>query len=183
MKKFCILFLGLFIIILTAIGTAKEPEPQNDYLRIHIRANSNAAEDQSVKYLVRDAVVNAITPWIADCSTKAQAVAVMKNHLSDLDAISEKVLLAHGYLYGAHADIRQEEFPTRVYDKYTLEAGVYDALIIELGTGTGDNWWCCIYPPLCFTATGEENIKYRSKLIETVKRFFEKEESSQESVK
>lgn len=172
MKKFCILFLGLFIIILTAIGSTGVAQEKTDYLRVHIRANSNSAEDQTVKYLVRDAVVDAITPWIIDCTTKEQAICIIKSHISDLERVSEQVLTAHGFTYGARALVRSEEFPTRVYEEYTLEAGVYDALIIELGTGEGDNWWCCIYPPLCFTAVSGQNVKYRSKIAEMIEAFF-----------
>ena len=69
--------------------------------------------------------------------------------------------------------MREEEFPTRVYEGVTLEAGVYDALIVELGTGKGDNWWCVIYPPLCFSgeATGN-NVQYRSRIWEIIRNFF-----------
>lgn len=177
MKKFCILFLSLFIITLTAIGGAMQTAPnrQPEYLRIHIRANSNAAEDQAVKYLVRDAVVDAITPWIVNCHSKEQAISVMQSRLKDIEAVSQSVLRSHGYDYIARAAVRAEEFPTRVYEEYTLPSGVYDALILELGTGAGDNWWCCIYPPLCFTGVGGKNIVYRSKLAEIIEAFFSQE--------
>ncbi len=173
MKKICILFLTLFIIILTAIGVASPQTPQSDYLRVHIRANSNAACDQTVKYLVRDKMVEAITPWVADCQSKAQAVAVIETHLNDLNEIGERVLRQNGFDYGVKSGIKREEFPTRVYENYTLPAGAYDALIIELGAGRGDNWWCCIYPPLCFASVSGANIIYRSKIAEIIERFYE----------
>jgi stage II sporulation protein R len=81
------------------------------------------------------------------------------------------VLSDNGYYYGARAEIRTENFPTRVYDDLTLEAGVYDALIIELGSGNGDNWWCVIYPPLCFTG-GTSSVTYRSVIYDIIKRFY-----------
>ncbi len=173
MKKICILFLSLFIIILTALGSGMSSEKESaapaDYLRLHIRANSNSAEDQAVKYLVRDEVVNVLTPLVADCTSKEEATETMKAHLSRIVAVCERVLAAHGFSYGARAGIRREQFPTRVYEKYTLEAGEYDALIVELGSGTGDNWWCCIYPPLCFTGSG--NVTYRSKILQIIEDF------------
>ncbi|MBQ9081848.1 MAG: stage II sporulation protein R [Clostridia bacterium] len=173
MKKFCILFLGLFIIILTAIGSGVDsPQVRADYLRVHIRANSNAEIDQTVKYLVRDAVVEAVTPWIVHCATKQEAIRVMENRLTELIDVSEKVLQKHGFSYGVRAGVRKETFPTRVYEEYTLESGVYDALIIELGEGKGDNWWCCIYPPLCFTAVNGQNVVYRSKIMQMIEEFF-----------
>ena len=86
-------------------------------------------------------------------------------------AEADKVLRANGYTYGARASIRQEQFPTRVYDGVTLDAGVYDALIVELGTGAGDNWWCVVYPPLCFSG-GNGNVIYKSKIAEIIGKFF-----------
>lgn len=176
MKKICILFLSLFIIILTAIGSGvssaqAQAEPK-DYLRLHIRANSNSAEDQAVKYLVRDEIVSVLTPLVAECKTKAEAMSLIGEQLSLLTAASEKTLAKHGFSYGARAQIRTEEFPTRVYEEYTLAAGTYEALIIELGTGTGDNWWCCIYPPFCFTGT--KNVVYRSKIAQIIADFTKK---------
>lgn len=173
MKKICILFLSLFIIILTAIGSgvsaATECATPTEYLRLHIRANSNSAEDQAVKYLVRDEVVDYLTPLVARCESKAEAMRVMQAHLDEISAVSERVLSAKGFSYGARAAIRREEFPTRVYGEYTLEAGIYDGLIVELGSGTGDNWWCCIYPPFCFT--GSQNAVYRSAILEIIEKF------------
>lgn len=143
------------------------------YLRVHIRANSNSEEDQAVKYLVRDKVVEYLTPTVADCETKEEAMDKIGDKLSEIAAVADGVLKANGYDYGAKASLRQEEFPTRVYETVTLAAGVYDALILELGTGTGDNWWCVVYPPLCFAA-GNQNIVYKSKIAEIIQEFFNK---------
>lgn len=176
MKKSCILFLTLFIIFLTVVfGTLGQNGEKSDcnteYLRIHIRANSNSEEDQAVKYKVRDALVEELTELVIECTDKQTAVAVMQSNLPAICATANEALLKNGYTYGARAEIRSENFPTRVYEGYTLEAGVYDALIVELGTGAGDNWWCCIYPPLCFTG-GNGNFVYRSKIAEIIEEFF-----------
>jgi stage II sporulation protein R len=80
------------------------------------------------------------------------------------------VLKENGFTYTSRASIRQEEFPTRTYGDFTLESGVYDALIVELGTGEGDNWWCVIYPPLCFTA-GNGNVTYISAIQQIIKKW------------
>ena len=93
--------------------------------------------------------------------------------LGEIERVAEEVLRQNGFAYGARARLKKEEFPTRVYDGVTLEAGVYDALILELGAGKGDNWWCVIYPPLCFTG-GNANVVYRSKIAEIIARFFKK---------
>ena len=148
-----------------------DPADANAYLRVHIRANSNSAEDQEVKYKVRDEVVSYLTPIVAECETKEEAIEKINANLDGAARVADETLKKYGYTYGARASIRQEEFPTRVYQDTTLAAGVYDALILELGTGTGDNWWCVVYPPLCFGG-GNCKVEYKSKIAEIVKKFF-----------
>ncbi len=172
MKKIAIIaLLAIAAIGFSLFGTGQSAAPQTEYLRVHIRANSNAETDQAVKYKVRDAVVSFLTPTVAACTTKQEAMAAVGQKLSAISSVADGVLRENGFFYGARASLKREEFPTRVYENATLEAGVYDALIVELGTGTGDNWWCVVYPPLCFTA-GNGNIVYKSKILEIIDRFF-----------
>ena len=171
MKKFCIIFFTLFIITVTAlpiVGCAPKPTAaQTEYLRMHIRADSNDKDAQAVKYLVRDSVVEYLTPLVATYTTQAQAVTGVEEHLSQIESTANAVLQSQGFTYQATAQIRREQFPTRVYENYTLPAGEYTALIIELGRAQGENWWCVVYPPLCFTAT-QGNVQYKSKIIEII---------------
>jgi stage II sporulation protein R len=115
-------------------------------------------------------VVNFLAPYIKECITKERAIEVMNNLLTDVEKVCDEGLTARGFNYGSRASIRQEKFPTRVYGDLTLEEGIYDALIIELGTGEGDNWWCVIYPPLCFTSA-DTTIEYRSAIWEIIKKW------------
>lgn len=135
---------------------------KTEYLRIHIRANSNSESDQSVKYLVRDEVVNFLSPLVENCTSKQQAIYVVKQNESAVNALIEGLLRKNGFNYGCKITVREENFPTRVYQDLTLEAGYYDAVIIELGEAKGENWWCVVYPPLCFTF--KEDVHYRSKI-------------------
>ena len=175
MKNSCITFLLIGIISLTAIGVLL-PEREKthvEYLRIHVRANSNLETDQSVKYVVKDGIVEYLTPYIAECKTKDQAINMLNSRLTEVQTVAENLLKKFGFNYGASVSVRKEEFPTRVYDGVELESGVYDALIVELGSGEGDNWWCVVYPPLCFTGTGK--VVYRSKILDIIADFFNKE--------
>ena len=173
MKKYCIVFGLLFIIILTAAFVAQEKTVQTEYLRMHVRANSDAATDQAVKYEVKDAIVEYLIPLAADCTSKRAAMAMLESELDAIEGVAEGVLRENGFAYGAHASLRREEFPTRVYEDVTLEAGIYDALIVELGEGTGANWWCVVYPPLCFAGEASgDGIVYRSRLWEIIRDFF-----------
>lgn len=142
-----------------------------DYLRIHVRANSNEQIDQDVKYKVKDEIVKFITPYAAECTDKQAAMKIIGGILGEIEEVANKVLAENGFDYKSRASVRTEEFPTRVYGDTTLEAGLYDALIVELGSGTGDNWWCVIYPPLCFTA-GTAQVQYRSAIYDIINKFF-----------
>ena len=175
MKNVCIIFLLSIIISLTALGFSSEFAGSNSdtsaYLRIHIRADSNEAEAQAVKYLVRDGIVEYLTPIVACSETKTAAMSGVRACLDGIEKTAEQILLAHGFSYGASAKIAKETFPTRVYENYTLPAGEYTALIVELGSGKGDNWWCVVYPPLCFAAPKGVNVIYKSKILEIIERF------------
>ncbi len=176
MKKFCIVFAFLFILIVTAALTAlpqAETPPPAAYLRMHVRANSDAEADQAVKYAVKDALVDYLMPIAASCSSKAEAQEALAGALGGIEAEAERVLAEHGFSYGARASLRAERFPTRVYEGVTLAAGVYDALIVELGAGEGANWWCVVYPPLCFSgAASGEGVQLRSRLLDIIRDFF-----------
>ena len=173
MKKYCIVFVLLFIIILTAAVCARpEDGTAAAYLRLHVRANSDSAADQAVKYEVKEAIVEYLTPVAASAESKEEAVAALEAVLPGIERTANAVLTENGFAYLSRAEIRAEEFPTRVYDGVTLEAGVYDALIVELGLGKGANWWCVVYPPLCFAGETGANVQYRSRIWEIIHDFF-----------
>ena len=147
------------------------------YLRVHIRADSNNAADQDVKYKVKDALTAYLTPVLSVCEDKAAAEQAVGARLSELETVCADVLSANGFAYGAKARLAEEFFPTRSYGDMTLAEGDYDALIVELGSGKGDNWWCMVYPPMCFTggeANGSENIVYKSRILEIIEQFKKK---------
>ena len=163
--------LGFIIVVaLAGVGLGSMPQKTSpgDYLRLHIRANSNSPADQEVKYHVRQAIVDQLTPIFHDVESKEQAMYRLRDNLGLVERIARDTLKARGFNYGARVAIKSEHFPTRAYTtsdtQITLPEGVYDALIMELGDGEGDNWWSVIYPPLCFS--GEAGIRYKFKLTE-----------------
>lgn len=170
MKKICIIFFATIIIILSAVGFGGEGAGVGrEYLRIHIRANSNGVDDQAIKYEVRDKIVEFLTPIVAECGSLQEAERRIVPRLQEVSAVAKGRLEEAGYGYGAAADIRTESFPTRVYDGHELPAGEYRALVVTLGEGAGDNWWCVVYPPLCFTSVSKPI--YKSKIIEIIQRW------------
>lgn len=168
MKKLLLIFL-IFINVFMFTGCSEK----ESVIRIHIRANSNLEEDQAIKLKVRDNVIEYITPLIADCNNSNDVKLTLENNLDTIENIANDVLVGSGFEYTSKAKINNEYFPSRMYDEVVFDSGYYDALILNLGSGTGDNWWCVAYPPLCFV--GEEiggQVKYKSKILELINKYF-----------
>jgi stage II sporulation protein R len=176
MKKIFICLLSI-IIVLGFTGCAKQSDITNDdYLRIHIRANSNSMEDQNVKYLVKDKVVEYLTPLIATSKSKEEMETIINLNLENIEGVANEVLKDNGFEYKSNAYLNNEYFPTRTYGDVTLNADYYDAIIVELGNANGNNWWCVVYPPLCFINSAEtstEGFKYKSLILELINKFFD----------
>ena len=142
-------------------------------VRIHIRANSNSETDQGVKLIVRDNIVDFITPLISDCDNSDEVKIILNENLSNIEKIANETLINNGFDYLSTACINNEYFPSRDYDGVVFPSDFYDALIIRLGEGVGDNWWCVAYPPLCFVGEGtSEEIEYKSILVDLIKKCF-----------
>jgi stage II sporulation protein R len=171
-------FAGLGILLIGFSGVKNgDTDTAPDYLRIHIRANSNSEIDQDIKYKVKEEIVNALSPILAGITTKQAAISAINKNIPLIEETANRALQANGFEYKSYASIARENFPERIYDGVTVAAGVYDALIINLGSGAGDNWWCVIYPPLCFTENtinGDEGVIYKSKIKEIIQKYFNK---------
>ncbi len=176
MKSARISFIVLAIILLIGLGVLVNksqlitPKTQTEYLRLHIRADSNESQAQAVKYKVKDSVVEFLTPIVSQITTKAQAKEVLNKNLTLIKQVVDKTLKQNGFNYTSTVKLQSEHFPLRTYGEFTLESGIYDALIIELGCGEGNNWWCVVYPPLCFTGSGV-HYTYKSKIYEIIQNF------------
>jgi stage II sporulation protein R len=125
------------------------PIPQ-DALRLRIIANSDSAADQALKEAVRDKVVAAVAAWLRGARNADQARAIVEAHLPQIQTIAAREVQARGCHYAVHAEVGRVPFPTKVYGNMVYPAGEYEALRITLGAGQGQNWWCVLFPPLCF---------------------------------
>ena len=172
MKKI-IVALILIVLSVSLCACVIDGEDNTDCVRIHIRANSNADCDQSVKLLVRDEIVGYLTPRLADCTSADDAKKTITSSILSLTAVANECLAANGYAYTAEVTLTKEKFPYRKYMDYSFPEGVYDALIVKLGEAKGDNWWCVCFPPLCFVPDGEEdeNFGYKSRILEIIKKY------------
>ncbi|ABX44139.1 stage II sporulation protein R [Lachnoclostridium phytofermentans] len=119
-------------------------------LRFHILGNSDSEEDQDVKLYVKEGLMTYLIPLLEDCTDKESTINVLMDHLIDIEKEASRLLAMKGYYYGASAAIDKSTFPIKVYGDITLPAGEYDALKIKLGKAQGRNWWCILFPNLCF---------------------------------
>ncbi len=172
MKKiFTIFFLLAIIFILVFVnGGFESKQYHKEYLRIHIRANSNLSIDQDIKYKIKDSIVDFLTPVISSCNTKSDFEKKLNENIKNIECIANNILAQNNFDYKANAKINNEYFPVRSYDNLTLENGYYDALIVNLGSGEGDNWWCVVYPPLCFLNSNADYC-YKSRIVEIIKKY------------
>ncbi len=135
--------------------------------RLHILANSDSEEDQTLKLKVRDTILEYMKTLTNDMSDKQAVIELSKKHLQDFKEIAEDVIRENGYDYSVNLEIGNFYFPTKYYGNISLPAGNYDALKIEIGEADGQNWWCSLFPPLCFVSVssgvvdeeGEEYLK------------------------
>ena len=119
-------------------------------LRFHVLANSDSDADQNVKKQVRDAVGTYLRPYLEECSDMEMTRKVVNEHMQEVIEVSKDVLRDNGFTYNVTAEITHTDFPEKVYGEYTFPAGEYEALEIRLGNGEGHNWWCVLYPNMCF---------------------------------
>ena len=156
MKKilnFVLLIFLLFIYIFISAQnyvSAVSTNISEAVFRLHVIANSNTTEDQSLKLKVRDSLLEYMNQICSNCSTKQEAISIAKAHKSNFQEIAEQTISKYGYNYSIKININNFYFPTKNYGDISLPAGLYDALRVEIGEAIGENWWCVMFPSLCF---------------------------------
>lgn len=152
-KNLLIIILLLFIYcIICAFSyvNAVSTDIQNSVFRLHVIANSDSDEDQNLKYIVRDKVLEYISSISNSSMTKDEVIALANENINEIQKIAENTIHENGYNYSVKLNIGNFSFPTKKYGDITFPAGFYDALKIEIGEAKGHNWWCVMFPPLCF---------------------------------
>ncbi len=172
MKKHLYLLFIVFILLMSwdtgkqdaALAAPKDIIPEQA-IRLRIIANSDSAEDQWIKRKIRDVVVDKINPWVNSLDNIETARQVIHQHLSEIENAVNETMEKNGYDYGKKPKVELGivPFPTKIYGQKVYPAGDYEALRITLGDGLGQNWWCVLFPPLCFVdmSTGEAVEKHQ----------------------
>ena len=153
-------FIALFICIISCITFEKDCEDiRSNVLRLHVIADSNSSEAQSVKLKVRDAVLRESRELFEGNRSLDGAEVRLSENLDTMKAVAERTLRENGYTYSAKVEIAECYFPTRQYGDITLPAGYYNALRVVLGSGEGENWWCVMFPPMCLPAASKDEAR------------------------
>ncbi len=163
-----LLTLIFLLLIYTAICAfsyvqAVSTDISNSVFRLHVIANSNSDEDQALKYKVRDNLLKYMNNICANCSSKEEAINIVTQHQDDFKQIALKTITDEGYTYDVKINIGNFEFPTKQYGDISLPAGFYDALRVEIGNAEGRNWWCVMFPSLCFIDVSSGIVPEESK--------------------
>ena len=140
-------------------GDFLQPSIASKILRFHVLANSDSSADQAVKEKVRDAVGIYLQPLLEDANSLEETKVIVDEHLSEVICVAEDTLVKNGYNYEVTAHITQTNFPEKSYGPYTFPPGEYEALQIVIGEGKGQNWWCVLYPNMCFRGSVFEVIE------------------------
>ncbi|MBR5473207.1 MAG: stage II sporulation protein R [Clostridia bacterium] len=124
-------------------------ELRQNVLRLHIIANSDEPQDQQLKLAVRDAILENSTDIFKNCDNVVDAIITADNNTKVISDIANEVIKQNGFDYTAAVSVGDRYFDTREYDDFTLPAGTYKSLVVDLGAAEGKNWWCVVFPCVC----------------------------------
>lgn len=150
---FIVLFLLFIFIIICADSyvSAVSSDISSSVFRLHVIANSDSDEDQNLKYIVRDRILDYMNSLVdTNISSKEETMKIVSENLENFKSIAQDTVYENGYDYEVNVEIGNFTFPTKTYGDIALPAGYYDALRVTIGNAEGKNWWCVMFPPLCF---------------------------------
>ena len=146
----------LFALLCSGILLKDKAALRDDLIRLHVVANSDSQNDQRIKLMVKDAVVDYLNGAMEGIQDAQQAKEFISSDLPEIESVANAALKKAGSPHTATAKIALEEYDTRTYDTFTLPAGVYNSLRIQIGEASGQNWWCVVFPSLCIPKTTKE---------------------------
>lgn len=150
---FCLLFGAIASLYKEETAQSTSGQTQvipDEAIRLRILANSDEEKDQELKRKIRDVVKNEITTWVQDLTSVEEARNIIRTRLPELEDLAKQVMDQEGMNQKISVNFNQVAFPTKLYGNFVYPAGDYEAVLITLGEGQGANWWCVLFPPLCF---------------------------------
>lgn len=161
-----LLFSGISMILIKADArhNAKlQTGIAEEIIRFHVIANSDSEEDQALKLLVKNTLVEKLSPYLSNTDTIEEARNVLKDNIALIKELAEDIIKANGYDYRVAVSLEEVFFPLKRYGEYTFPPGKYEALRVQIGDAAGKNWWCVMFPPLCFVDETYSIIDEKSK--------------------
>lgn len=137
---------------------ARCDELRDGVLRLHIIANSDTEADQNLKLAVRDEILKSSTDIFKNCNTTDDAIVAADANVNNISEIANRVIKENGFNYGARVSVGERYFDTREYDDFTLPAGTYKSLIVDIGSAQGKNWWCVVFPCVCVPTASDASL-------------------------
>ena len=137
------------LLFLGSLPVHGEEEIYENVVRLHVLANSDSEEDQALKLKVRDAILEKTSVWLSECPSHEDACALLESRKNELRQIAEEVIRENGYDYPVSILLGEETYPEKSYDSICFPSGEYTSLRVCIGDAEGQNWWCCLFPPLC----------------------------------
>lgn len=134
----------------SAVQAEVQASSPESLIRFHVVANSDSAADQALKRAVRDRILSEVSPRLAASQSLAESRQMLQQLMPQMEGLAQKVIREWGQGYGVKAEYGHFLFPTKSYGSLVLPAGDYEAVKILIGKGEGSNWWCVLFPPLCF---------------------------------
>lgn len=147
---FSIIFFIFVFVVYTLNSISIQNSLANKVLRLHILANSNSIFDQELKLEVRDKIVEYLTPKLKKSNNLKETKKIISENLYNIESIAKEIVSKKAN-YSVAVSLDTSMFPTKHYKNISFPAGNYEALKVVIGNGSGNNWWCVMFPPLCFT--------------------------------
>ena len=135
-------------------------EVKNSLIRFHVIANTDSEEDQNLKINVKNKVIEYLYPYLNNSQSLDESRQIIKDRMQDVKKLAEEVIKANNYEYKIQVELSRENFPDKSYGNITLPQGNYEAFRIIIGDGQGKNWWCVMFPPLCFVDESKAEVEY-----------------------
>ena len=158
----------VLLITLNVCGfSAKCDTIRENVLRLHVLANSDSSEDQALKLKVRDGVLKVSEDVFKNCQSVEEAEAAAKENLPLFKSVAEKIVSDNGYGYAVNVELGDTWFETRDYDGFSLPAGNYEALRVQIGEAKGKNWWCVMFPSVCIPAATKDKKDFSKALSDS----------------
>lgn len=143
----------LFVYVLIAASSYTKAvctDIANNVFRLHVIANSDSEEDQNLKYIVRDSILSYVNGILENINNKEDVALTINNHIDEIKNIAQQAVYNEGFTYDVEIEVGNFKFPTKTYGNISFPPGLYDALRVKIGNASGKNWWCVMFPPLCF---------------------------------